>query len=201
MLCYVISVLSCNAIAPFWKEKSGSIWSSIEASNEVLKKLNSRGFRTALSTFSTLYTRLRHNLIKETLIDFIERTFQRKGAPYLASNDRNAFFTSQEHKMYTLWCCQEVHVSEAHTFLLDNINIKFGTKLYIQIVGIPTDINCAPLVADLVLFCYERDFMMPFSGDKETEIIQAFISTSRYLDDLLHIDNTYFDGMANHFTH
>ena len=148
--------------------------------------------------FPTLYTILHHNLIKETLIYLNERTFQREDAPYIASNDRNAFFTSQEHKMYTLWSCQEV--SEAYTFLLDNINIRFGTDLYIQIVSIPTGSNCALLVADLFLFCYERDFMMPFSGDQETEIIQAFISTSRYLDDLLYIDNTYFDGMVNHFT-
>ena len=35
------------------------------------------------------------------------------------------------------------------------------------------------------------------SGDKEAEIIEAFNSTSRYLDDLSKIDNTYFDGMAS----
>ena len=51
--------------------------------------------------------------------------------------------------------------------------------------------NCAPLVADVFLFCYERDFMV--SLDKDTEIIEAFNSTSRYLDDLLKIDYTYFD--------
>ena len=34
--------------------------------------------------------------------------------------------------------------------------------------------------------------MMSLSGDKEAEIIEASNSTSRYLDDLLNIDNTYF---------
>ena len=52
---------------------------------------------------------------------------------------------------------------EALTFLLDNINIRFGSKLYRQIVGIPMGTNCAPLVADLFLFCYERDFMLSLS--------------------------------------
>ena len=33
--------------------------------------------------------------------------------------------------------------------------------------------NCAPLVADLFLFCYERDFMMSLSGDKPADIIDA----------------------------
>ena len=45
---------------------------------------------------------------------------------------------------------------EALTFLLDNIYIRFGFELYRQIVGIPVGTNCAPLVADLFLFCYER---------------------------------------------
>ena len=34
--------------------------------------------------------------------------------------------------------------------------------------------NCAPLVADLYLFCYERDFMMSLSHDKQADIIDAF---------------------------
>ena len=45
-------------------------------------------------------------------------------------------------------------------------------------------LNCAPLVADLFLFCYERDFMTSLSDVKQAEIIEAFKPTSRYLDDL-----------------
>ena len=87
---------------------------------------------------------------------------------------------------------------EALTFLLDNINIRFGSKLYRRIVGITMGTNCAPLVADLFLFCYERDFMLFLLDDKQSEVIEAFNSTSRYLDDLLNIDNTFFDSMVNH---
>ena len=57
--------------------------------------------------------------------------------------------------------------------------------------------NCAPLVADLFLSCYERDFMTSLSDVKQAEIIEAFKSTSRYLDELLNIDNPYFKGMVN----
>ena len=56
--------------------------------------------------------------------------------------------------------------------------------------------NCAPLVADLFLFCYERDFMLSLSDNNQTDIIEAFNSTSRYLDDLLNIDNPYFEQMV-----
>ena len=33
-------------------------------------------------------------------------------------------------------------------------------------------------------------------ADKDAELIEAFNLTSRYLDNLLNIDNTYFDGMV-----
>ena len=42
--------------------------------------------------------------------------------------------------------------------------------------------NCAPLVA--FLFCYERDFMMSLSDDRQADVIDAFNTTSRYLDDI-----------------
>ena len=57
--------------------------------------------------------------------------------------------------------------------------------------------NCAPLVADLFLFCYERDFMKSLSDSNQADIIEAFNSTSRYLDDLLNIDNPYFDRFVS----
>ena len=58
--------------------------------------------------------------------------------------------------------------------------------------------NCAPLVPDLFLFCYARDFMLSLSDDNQSEVIEAFNSTSRYMDDLLKFDNTFFDSMVNH---
>ena len=179
-------------------ERSGkNLFWSIKHSCEVLNKLKSRGFRaSSLSTydFSTLYTTLPHNLIKDKLVDLIERIFQREGSLYIACNDRNAFFTSDAVRNY----CQKV--CEALTFLLDNtqcIYIKFGSKLYRQIECIPMGTNCVPLVADLFFFCYERDFMSSLSEDNQSEVIEAFISTSRYLDNLLNIDNVLFDTMVN----
>ena len=99
--------------------------------------------------FSTLYTTLPHNLIKEKFPDLIERTFYKKeGELYLACNDKKAFFTSADHyRGYHLWSCP--NVCDTLSFLLDNIYIRFGTELYRQIVGIPMGTNCAPLVADL----------------------------------------------------
>ena len=54
----------------------------------------------------------------------------------------------------------------------------------------------APLVADLI--CYERDFMLYLSDNNQTDNIEAFNSTSRYSDNLLYIDNRYFEQMVSH---
>ena len=69
--------------------------------------------------FSTLYATLPHDLIKDKLIDLIERTFKREGSPHLACSDRNAFFTSENPKKYQTWSCRDV--CDSLIFLLDNI--------------------------------------------------------------------------------
>ena len=69
-------------------------------------------------------------------------------------------------------------------FLAAYYFIRLSTKLYRQVVGIQTYTNCAPLVADLFLFCYERYFMMSLFDDKQADFIDAFNTTLRYLDDI-----------------
>ena len=112
------------------------------------------------------------------------------------------FVTSDIYKIYNLWSHQ--NVCDAVVYLLDNIFIRFGPKLYRQTIGIrmgtncaPLVANCAPLVADLFLFCYDRDFLNFLFWENQADIIVAFNSTSRYLDDLLNIDNIYFDQMVD----
>ena len=85
--------------------------------------------------------------------------------------------------------------------MLDNIFIQFSTKLYRQVVGILIGTNCAPLVADVFLFCYKRNFMMSLSNDKQAGIIDALKTTSSYLDDILNNNNVYFDSVVGRITH
>ena len=96
--------------------------------------------------------------------------------------------------LHNLWSCQKV--CDALVYLLDNIFIRFGTKLYRQTVGIRRELIVSSCCR-LFLFCYERDFMKSLSRENQADIIEAFNSTSRYLDDLLNINNIYFDQMAD----
>ena len=111
---------------------------SIKNSNEVLNKLKSKGFKAStLSTydFSTLYTTLPHHLIKDKLIDLIEHTFSREKALYLACNDQRAFFTSDVYKII-IYVLVTKFVRPLFIFWIIFF-IRFGTKLYRQVIGIP----------------------------------------------------------------
>ena len=139
---YYDTVYKRDGINYFW---------SIKNSNDVLNKFKSKNFQASkLSTydFSTLYTTSPHHLIKDKLIDLINRTFIRENNQYLACNEECAFFTSDVYNNHNLWSCQKV--CDALVYLLDNIFIRFGTKLYRQTIGIPMGI----IVLLLLQICF-----------------------------------------------
>ena len=75
--------------------------------------------------------------------------------------------------------------SERYTYyLLYNIYIRFGSS--------SGNLLC-PLVADLFLFYYKRDFMKSLTKEKRYDLIDAFNSISRCLNDLLKINNINFE--------
>ena len=59
--------------------------------------------------------------------------------------------------------------------------IRFGSKLYRQIAGVPMVNNCSTLVADLFSFCYERESMLSLSDNNQADVIEPFNSISRWL--------------------
>jgi hypothetical protein len=200
-----ILLTSClTTIKAHWKlycskvyENSGlNLFWSIKNSGELISILKNKQFRvSSVGTydFSTLYTTLPHDLIKVKLINLINRTFSREQKLFLACNNSKAFFTDVKYKGYHNWTNEEV--CQALVFLLDNIFVRFGQKIYRQEIGIPMGTNCAPLVADLFLFCYEKEFMLSLDNNNQSHIISAFNDNSRYLDDICTIDNNYFSNL------
>ena len=72
-------------------------------------------------------------------MELIEQTFIREGSHYLACYEKHVFvFTSEQPKQFKLCSCQKM--CDALHYLLDNLFIRFGSKLYRQIVDIPMGI-------------------------------------------------------------
>ena len=78
---------------------------------------------------------------------------------------------------------------------MENIHVQFDGMVYQQIIGIPMGTNCVPLIADLFLYCYGRDFMPGLHKSERHDLIDMFYDTSRYLDDIFFIDNPEFGNI------
>ena len=59
--------------------------------------------------------------------------------------------------------------------------------------GNPMCTNCAPLRANLILYCYEGDFMSSLHKSKQYDLINMFNDTTQYLDDIFTIDYPKFE--------
>ena len=96
----------------------------------------------------------------------------------------------------SLWsACVSVDNSklvEWTNYLIDNVYIKVGSKVYRQTVGIPMGTDCAPQLANLFLFHYEYSYMKILMK-KNLCVAKKFNDTIRYTDDLLTVNNSKFE--------
>jgi hypothetical protein len=77
-------------------------------------------------------------------------------------------------------------------FLIDNIFIMFGGRIFQQTVGIPTGTNYVFLLSDLLLYSHEADFIQGLLKKNEKKLVRSFNFTFRYIDDVLSLNNSRF---------
>ena len=77
-------------------------------------------------------------------------------------------------------------------YLVDNIYVCVGDKVFHQRVGIPMGTDCAPLLANLYLFYFEYACMKSLMK-KNMSKAKIFSNTFRYIDDLLTLNNPSFE--------
>jgi hypothetical protein len=56
----------------------------------------------------------------------------------------------------------ETDIIQMFELVIDNIFAMFGGHVFQQTVGIPMGTNCVPLLADLLLYSYEADFIQGY---------------------------------------
>ena len=139
--------------------------------------------------FSTLYTSIPHNSLKVNLQILIDEAFKIRGAKYLCMDRLGSAYWAQSG-------CAKLNISkglliELIEYLVDNIFIKVGNRVYRQCVGIPMGTDCAPLIANLYLFFYEYKYMKSLLKNN-FNYAKKFANTVRYIDDLLTLNNSTF---------
>ena len=82
-------------------------------------------------------------------------------------------------------------------FLIDNIFIMFGGRVFQQTVGIPMGTNYVPLLADLFLYSYEADFIHVLLKKNEKKLARSFNFTFHYIDNVVSLNNSRFGDIAD----
>ena len=76
--------------------------------------------------------------------------------------------------------------------LVDNIYVRFGGQVFKQMVGIPMETNCAPLLADLFLYSCETEFLDKLIKEGKRKLAKMFSLSYCYIDDLTSFNNNIF---------
>ena len=77
-------------------------------------------------------------------------------------------------------------------YLIDNLYVKAGNRVYRQTIGIPMGTDCAPQLANLYLFHHEYMYMRALMKSN-LGMAKRFCNTVRYIDDLLALNNKKFE--------
>ena len=139
--------------------------------------------------FATLYTNIPHDSLKCNLKVLITEAFKVRGAKYLSVNRQGVAYWSIEPTPG--FCFSFYKLIEILEYLIDNIYIIVGNRVFQQHIGIPMVTDCAPLLANLYLFYYEYNYMKTLMKLDYGKALK-FNFTVRYIDDLLTLNNTLF---------
>ena len=173
---------------------------TLKNSKELLEHLKSPDFKRITSIksfdFSTLYTTIPHQKLKNRLASIIQNSFIYKNGnrryKYLVLGHEESYFVKERSDCKNKYT--EDDIIKMLGFLVDNIFVVFAGKVFQQIVGIPMGTNCAPLLADIFLYSYEAEFIQSLLSKGNKQLASRFNFTYRYIDDVLSINNSEFQN-------
>ena len=106
---------------------------------------------------------------------------------------RDRFYLVQKKHSDSTKAFSETDIINMLAFLIDNIFVMLGGRVFQQTVGIPMGTNCAPLLADLLLYSYKADFIQWLLKKNEKKLARSFNFTFRYIDDVFSLRNRLFN--------
>ena len=128
--------------------KVNNMW-ILKNSTCLLSSLDQLDVHTAKSVqtfdFSTLYTSIPHDLLKSRISNLVHNTFRKKDGSvrytHIKFTRAKGYFTHDINgggdNMFTA-----DSICEMIEFLIDNIFVQFGGRLFHQVIGIPMGTNC-----------------------------------------------------------
>ena len=117
---------------------------------------------------------------------FMNKNGQRRYKYLVQGRDKSYFVKQRSDSTKTF---SETDIIKMLEFLIDNIFVMFGGRVFRPIVGIPIDANCA-LFIDLFLYSYEADFIQGLLEKNEKKLARSFNFTFHYIDGVLSLNNS-----------
>ena len=147
--------------------------------------------------FSTLYTSIPHTSLLEALTSLIKEAYKVWDNIFLVVDTKgHAYWSDVPSRASSKYSITEDKLVELVEYLINNIYIHVGNRVYRQCVGIPMGTDCAPLLANLFLFYYEYRYMKNLIKNNLT-LAKKYSHTVRYIDDLLTLNNSGFEDTIN----
>ena len=175
----------------------------IDNSQQVLSTLNKINYFSTAKCFdsydfSTLYTSIPHAELKNALKSLIQEAYRIRDSQYIiADTNGTAYWSDIPSRTSIKHNISEDMLITFVEYLIDNIYVSIGNKVYRQCIGIPMGTDCAPLLANLFLFHYEYEYMRNLIKTNLT-CAKKFSNTMRYIDDLLTLNNALFHSAIKH---
>ena len=152
----------------------------LKNSKELLENLKAQSLHSVNSIksfdFTTLHTTIPHDKLKSKLKEIINQYFFHKNGnrrfQYVVIGYKDTYFgiTLMRHK--------DAYVIKMLEYLIDNIFVEFGGRIFQQTIGIPMGTNCAPLLANLFLYSYEAEFVQSlFQAGKKHPAQKEFVQS------------------------
>ena len=145
--------------------------------------------------FATLYTSIRHDSLKQALKSLIKEAYRVRDSVFIVADlTGRAYWSNIPSSSSSRHSITEEQFVAYVEYLIDNIYVSIGNRVYRQCVGIPMGTDCAPLLANLFLSFYEYSYMRDLI---KTDLVLAkkFNNTMRYIDDLLTLNNATFHSV------
>ena len=149
---YSEKIKLCTGIERYWIiENSAQVLQDIHEINTRKSARNIANF-----DFSTLYTKIPQEDLKEKLKSVVEKGFKGGQNQFITINKNSANWGGKDIGKDTV--NKEMIFSMIDT-IIDNSFFTFGANVYKQSIGIPMGIDPAPQMANLYLYWYESSFM------------------------------------------
>ena len=126
---------------------------------DYLDTLNERYSGRNITTydFTTLYTKLAHDDILDSMNTIIDLAFKKSKYKFISVYQSSSNWSNKPRP--ETFKFDAASLKDSLKFILQHSYFSVGSLVFQQRIGVPIGVDCAPAIADLTLFRYEYEYM------------------------------------------